>query len=212
MAKDVKRTYVSAKRQEQAKATRWTILQAATRLFVDNGYAATSIQTIADEAGVAVQTVYAVFGNKRELLIQLIEVAITGDDEPVPITERPEAQAIAAEPDPHRRATMDAAVSRSITQRVAPIVRVAREAAASDPQFAPLFEAMKATRREEMTVSARSLAGPGRLRVSTPQAAATLYVLYSPDVADLLVNDYGWSWDKYEKWLAMMLERTLIDE
>ena len=156
----VKRSYSSAKREAQARDTRRSILDAAHELFVASGYAATTIQAIAERAGVAVQTVYAVFGNKRELLRQLIESAITGDDEPVPITERAEAQAVAAEPDARRRAELDAALSRSITERVAPVLRVASEAAASDPELAAMMEAVKAARRQEMMASARMIAGP----------------------------------------------------
>ncbi len=88
---------------------------------------------------------------------------------------------------------MDAALSRSITERVAPLLRVAREAAASDPELARVLDAIKAARREEMVASARLVAGSGRLRMNDEQAAATLYVLYSPDVADMLMSDYGWS-------------------
>ena len=84
----VKRSYSSPKRQAQARETRRTILGAAHELFVAAGYAATTIQAIADEADVAVQTVYAVFGTKRELLRQLIEDTIKGDDEPEAVTGR----------------------------------------------------------------------------------------------------------------------------
>ncbi len=109
----VKRSYSSVRRQAQARETRQSILDAALELFVASGYAATSIQAIAERAAVAVQTVYAVFGTKRELLRQLIESTITGDDHPLPITERHEAQAVAAEPDGRRRAELDASLSRS---------------------------------------------------------------------------------------------------
>lgn len=206
----VKRTYSSAKRQAQARETRRSILDAAQELFVANGYAATTIQAIAERGGVAVQTVYAVFGNKRELLRQLIESAITGDDDPLPITERPEARAVAAEPDARRRAELDAALSRSITERVAPIVRVASEAAASDPEISTMMETVKAARRREMVASAEILAGSGDLRLEDEEAAATLYVLYSPAVADLLMGDYGWSGERYEKWLAHMIVSSVI--
>ncbi len=206
----VKRSYSSARREAQARETRRSILDTAHELFVAGGYAATTIQAIAERAGVAVQTVYAVFGTKRELLRQLIEATITGDDDPVPITERAEAQVIAAEPDPRRRARLDAAFSRSITERVAPIVRVAGEAAASDPELAAMMEAVKAARRKEMIASARIVAGPDRLRVSLDEAGATLYVLYSPQVADMLMGDYGWSPQRYEKWLARMILQSVI--
>lgn len=206
----VKRAYSSAKRQAQAAETRRSILDAAHELFVVDGYAATTIQAIAARAGVAVQTVYAVFGKKSELLRQLIERTITGDDEPLPITDRAEAQAVAGEPDARRRAELDAALSRSITQRVAPLVRVAEEAAASDPELAAMMDAVKAARRQEMIASARILAGPDGLRADHEDAAATLYVLYSPQVADMLMGDYGWSPERYEAWLARMLLEAVI--
>ena len=206
----VKRSYSSAKREAQARATRRSILDAAHELFVAGGYAATTIQAIAERAGVAVQTVYAVFGNKRELLRQLIESAITGDDEPVPITERPQAQAVAAEPDARRRAELDAAMSRSITERVAPVLRVAAEAAASDPELAAMMEAVKAARRKEMVAAARMIAGPDGPGKKGEEAAATLYVLYSPQVADMLMGDYGWSAKRYERWLARMILESVI--
>lgn len=207
----VKRSYSSARREAQARETRRSILAAAHELFVATGYAATTMQVIADRAGVAVQTVYAVFGNKRELLRQLIERTITGDDEPLPITERAAAQSIAAEPDARRRAERDAALSRSITERVAPIVRVAVEAAASDPELAAMMEAVKAARRQEMTASAGILAGPDGLRMAQEEAAATLYVLYSPQVADMLMGDYRWSPKRYEKWLARMILEAVLE-
>jgi len=206
----VKRSYSSARRQAQALETRRSILDAAHEVFVATGYAASTIQAIADRAGVAIQTVYAVFGTKRELLRQLIERTITGDDDPLPITHGAGARAIAAEPDPRKRAELDAALSRSITERLAPIVRVAMEAAASDPELAAMMETVKAARRQEMTASADLLAGPNGLRTDQEEAAATLYVLYSPQVADMLMGDYGWSPARYEKWLARMILEAVI--
>ena len=96
----VKRPYSSTRREAQARETRRSILEAAAELFVGSGYAATTIQAIADQGGVAVQTVYAVFGTKRELLRQLIESTITGDDDPDAITERPRSSASAPNPTP----------------------------------------------------------------------------------------------------------------
>lgn len=206
----VKRSYSSARREAQARETRRSILAAAHELFVAGGYAGSTIPVIAERAGVAVPTVYATFGNKRELLRQLIETTITGGDDALPITEGAEAQAIAAEPDARRRASLDAALSRSIIQRVAPIVRVATEAAASDPELAAMMETVKAARRKEMVASARILAGSDGLRGSHDEAAATLYVLHSPQVADMLMGDFGWSPQRYEKWLARMILETVI--
>lgn len=206
----VKRAYSSAKREAQARETRRSILDAAHELFIAVGYTATTIQAIAARAGVAVQTVYAAFGTKRELLRQLIETTITGDDDALPITERAEVQAVAAEPDARRRAELDAALCRSVTERVAPLVRVAEEAAASDPELAATMDAVKAARRREMIASAEIVGGPDGLRADPEDAAATLYVLYSPQVADMLMGDYCWSPDRYEKWLARMIVEAVI--
>ena len=208
----VKRSYSSTRREAQARETRRSILDAAHELFVATGYTATTIQAIAERGGVAVQTVYAVFGSKRELLRQLIERTIAGDDnDPLPMAERPAEQSIAAEPDARRRVELDAALARSIIERIAPIVRVAAEAAASDPELATMMEAVKAARREEMTTAARILAGRDGLRTDQQEAAATLYVLYSPQVADMLIADCGWSLERYEKWLARMILQAVLD-
>jgi TetR/AcrR family transcriptional regulator of autoinduction and epiphytic fitness len=204
-----RRRYTSAAREAQAAATRRSIIDAAHALFVAVGYAATTMRSVAAEAGVAVQTVFAVFGSKRELLRQVIEQAIMGD-ESLPVNENAGAMAIAAEPDPRQRAAMDAAMSRAIVERIGPIVRVAREAAASDPELARLLDTIKAARREEMVAAARVLAGPGGKRPEREEIAATLYVLYSPDVADMLMGDYGWSPARYERWLAEMIYKTVL--
>jgi hypothetical protein len=71
--------------------------------------------------------------------------------------------------------------------------------------------AVKAARRQEMTAATRILAGPDPLRTDEEQAAATLYVLYSPQVADMLIGDYGWSPDRYEKWLARMILQAVLE-
>ncbi len=207
---DVKRKYVSAKRDAQARATREAILAAAMHLFCANGYVATSMQAVADEAGVAVQTVYAVFGNKRELLRQSLESAVTGDASPEPVSERPDARAIAVERDPRLRAEMDAALASRISQRVAPIMRVLREAAAVDPEFAVTAREITKRRRKDMAAALQLLTGPDPVPTDSQAAIGTLYVLYSPEVFLALTSDLGWSVKRYERWLADMLYRTIL--
>lgn len=210
MPKPVKRSYVSAKRAAQAKATRESIVEVALRLFAAKGYVATTIQAIAEEAGVAVQTVYAVFGNKRELLRRALEAAVTGDAEPLPLPERPDFLAIAAEPDLRRRAAMDAALVARISPRLVPIVKVVREAAAVDPEFAAFAAEITARRRQDMAAAAEALAGPSGLKMGLEDAIGTLYILYSPDVFTALTEDLRWSIERYERWLAEMLYRTVM--
>lgn len=199
---------MSAKREAQARATRSAILDAAMRLFTTNGYTATTNQAIADEAGVAVQTVYSVFGSKRELLRQALEIAVSGEaDQP---DDRHDVQALATEPDPRRRVTMDAAMATRIASRIAPLARVIREAATTDPEFAETATAIRGQRRRDMVAAARLLAGEDGLKVSLEDAVGTLYVLYSPEVFTGLTEELGWSVSRYERWLATMLYRTLL--
>ena len=131
-----RRSYRSPRRAEQARATRRAIREAATRLFLEHGYAATRITQIASAAEVAPETVYATFKNKRALLKEAIDVAIAGDDDPVPVADRPWLDDVRAEPDPRRRTRMLSEDGFTRAVRVAPILEVLRSAAASDPDLA----------------------------------------------------------------------------
>src|SRR4051812_35234799 len=117
MPGDVKRRYDSPRRREQAAATRLAILEAAERLFAERGYVATSVGDIAAGAGVALKTVYAVFGTKPELLRALWNLRMHGDEKPTPVSERPAYRALLDEPDPARRLALLAANARAIRDR-----------------------------------------------------------------------------------------------
>ncbi len=210
MRPPVKRPYDSPKRAAQAQATRESIVAAATRLFTSQGYVGTTLRAIADEAGVAVQTLYATFGNKRELLRQVLEAAVTGDASPEPLPERSVFQEIADEPDPRRRAELDAAVSTQISLRLAPLMRVLREAAAADPEFEATAQTITAQRRADMAAAAGALTGRTIRGRELESLVGTLYVLYSPEVFLELTADLGWSVDRYERWLAEMLLQNVI--
>lgn len=209
-SKPPKRAYDSSKRQEQAQATRAAILDAARTLFVDRGFAATTLQAVADEAGVAVQTVYAAFGSKRELLRQVIGVAVVGDDEAVPLQERDEVQRIIAEPDQRTRAQMQATLITQILARVAPVAMVAREASGAHEEAAEQWRAFMAERRVGMEHAARTLAGKQKLRVPIDRAADIIHALWSPELYTILVRELGWTPQQYEEWMADTLERTLL--
>jgi AcrR family transcriptional regulator len=101
-----RRRYDASRRQEQARRSRWAVLQAARRLFLEHGYAATTMPAIATAAGVSVQSVYKAFGNKPALLKTVFDVAIAGDDEPVPMLQRAALGRIRAEPDPRRKLSL----------------------------------------------------------------------------------------------------------
>ena len=206
MPKPVKRKYSSPNRAAQAASTRAAITEAARRLFTSHGYVATTVQAIADEAGVAGQTVYAVFGNKRELLRQVLESAVSGG----PDEWADQLQAITAERDPRRRVELDAAISTQIAKRVAPIMRVLREAASADPEFAATMTQITDERRKEMRAAAQALAGADGLKIPLDEAVATLFVLYNPEVFTTLTTEFGWSEKRYERWLATALYRSLL--
>ena len=205
MAKVVKRAYSSAKREAQAEATRRSIVGAAYRLFTTKGYVATTIQAVADEGGVAVQTVYAIFGTKRELLRHVLESTVVGGRD----TEQT-SHAFEDEPDARRRAAMDAAIVAQTSKRLAPIVKVLNEAAAADPEFAATQQAIIAQRRVDMVDAAKLLAGDDGLKIPLEDAVGTLYMLYNPELFTHLTERLGWSEKRYEKWLATMLYRTLL--
>lgn len=205
-----KRSYDSTKRQAQARATRAAIRDAATRLFVERGYAATTIQAIADEAGVAPQTVYAAFKTKFAVLKESLEVSIVGDDEPIPLMERADIVTISDEPDQHQRARMQARAVAQIQQRAAPMSLVARDAASTDPEVAAFWELGKAQRHMGMSEAARGLAGDDGLRVPVDVASDVLWVIFSPDVFMQFTRDKGWSVERYEEWLRDTIERTLL--
>ena len=205
-----RRSYDSPKRQEQALATRRSILDAARKLFLDGGYAATTIQAIADAAGVAVQTVYAVFGNKRELLKQLVDVAVAGDDEPVALDDRFELQSIGEEPDQRRRVVFHARLMRQIMERAGALGAVARQATVVDPEFAELWDGQMRLRRVGMGNATRSIAGRDGLRVDVDTAADMLWSISGPEAYEMFIRDLGWSFDRYEDWLRDLIERMLL--
>jgi AcrR family transcriptional regulator len=206
-----RRAYHSPRRREQARSTRRRVLDAARDSFTQRGYVATTIEAIATRAEVSPETVYAVFGNKRSLLSELIDVSMAGDDAPVPILERAWVQGLRDEPDPRRRLRILARNGRLILERVAPIYEVLRGAASADPEIAALWELNKAQRfagqSELARILARDTLGAG---VTARVVADTLFAIGSPETYRLLVVDRGWSADRFERWYADTLARLLL--
>jgi AcrR family transcriptional regulator len=199
------------KRTEKARETRRRILRAAGDLFVEQGYGATSLQEVADRAGVAVQTIYFVFGNKRTLLKELSDVTIAGDDEPVATMDRPWFRdAMAAETaGAHLRAHVRG--TREILERVAAITNVWTTAVATDPEIAALWQDDEDPRFVVHAAAAKALvAKPGaRDDVAAEQAADVLFGVLSPELYLVFVRDRGWSPDTWEQWAAQTLHAQL---
>jgi len=213
MSSDVKptRSYESPRRREQAAATRQAILEAAERLFVDRGYVGTSVAAIAEEARVALKTVYAVFGTKAEVLRGLWNLRMRGDQEPVPMAERSWFREIISEPDPQRRLALVARNSRLVKERTAELTEIVRQAAPADPQIGALWERFQRELYEiGMRGIAKTLERDGALAVDLTTATDILWTLNHPDVYQLLVRQRRWSPERYERWLAAALRGQLL--
>ena len=208
-----RRAYDSPRRREQARATRHAVLEAARGLFTERGYVGTTIEAIAAGANVAPETVYAVFGTKRSLLSELVDVSIAGSDSAPPILEQDPAQQIRDEPDPHRRIRLLASLGRSILERRAAVDEVVRGAAAADPEIASLRDLGKAQRFAGQRELLRMVVGAAGLRegLDVETAADVLYAIGSPETYRLLVIDRGWSGPRFERWYAETLERLLLE-
>jgi AcrR family transcriptional regulator len=205
-----KRRYDSSGRQAQARRTREAILDAAQRQFLQGGYAATTIASIAGEAGVSVETVYKAFGGKPGLVRAIYERGLTGRG-PVPAFERADAMR-ERESDPETIMRNWGALTSEVSLVVSPILLLVRAAAASDPDMAALFEASNDTRDERARHHARFLKERGYLRQGVTLAEATdiLWTCTSPELYDLLVQQRGWSLPRFARFLADYMIATLL--
>jgi AcrR family transcriptional regulator len=216
MTEDVKprRRYNATRRQAQAAQTRQDILDAANRLFVEGGYAGTTLAAIARAAGVVVETIYRAYGSKAELFKAVVQAAVAGgaDRARVPVEQRPAIAAVIAETDPHRQLELYAATQPGIHARAGPLLRVLIGAAATDPELAELWTQIEKERLSGMGRFARLLADRGVLRpgLSAEEARDLLWTLNSLAVHDLLVRQRGWSPERYRDWLAAALARELL--
>jgi TetR/AcrR family transcriptional regulator of autoinduction and epiphytic fitness len=210
---DVKTPASGGRRQKRARQTRRSILAAAHELFVRQGYARTTIQQIADQADVAWQTVYAVFGSKPAILSAVFDVAVAGDDEPVPVPERPFVHAIAEAGDPLAKARIFARHLREAGERIAPVLSVIESAATTDPEIADVWRELQAQRLRGMTMAARGFQKQGALRpgLSVGRAADILWFYTGPWAYRSFVTDGGWSLDEYEAWIGDTLYNQVMN-
>lgn len=175
-------------------ATRQRIVEAATRLFVADGYLSTTITAIAQAAGTGVQTVYLAFGSKAAILKTAIDVAVAGDYEDIPASRRPEADAAREAPDAPSMLDIFLEVGLSSTERAGPMYQVCR-AASADPEVAKLLTDIDRQRRASWQTAAEWLSDRAGLRpgLTAERASDILYALVSPDMWRTLVAECGWS-------------------
>jgi AcrR family transcriptional regulator len=201
------------RRSERAEATRRRVVEAANRLFVDRGYRATTIESIADAADVSVETVYKRFGNKAGLLKAAREVAVAGAPEPQAFFTFPSApidEAISAASGQKAQLRTLAELSSRRLERLAPFHRMLRNAGTGDPELADFVANDHANRREAQRANIRSIARDRPLRMGVDEAADTYSALANPDVYLLLIDHFGWTAEGYQAWLTNTVVRLLL--
>lgn len=208
-----RRSYDSPVRQAKARHTERLVLAAAHELLLTQGWAGTTMTAIAARAGVSPTLLYKTYGTKAALAKRLYDITLIGDDEPVPLNQRPEIAAIIAEPDPRRKIAAYVHLGRTINERLGPLTaRLQAGAAAGD---ADLAELVARTDRERMIGNsgiARQLAEYGALRqgLTVERATDIIWVLFSPEVMLRLTADRGWSFDETETLLTDQLCAALL--
>ena len=201
------------RRRKRAQATRARVLEAARALFVDRGYVATTIDAIARDADVAPETIYASFGNKRAMLAAIVDLAISGGAADTPVMSQTWVHDLRDEPDPQRRVATLAGNGRAILERRHAIDEVVRNAAASDPEIAAMYQAGKEQRYAGQRELVRMVIGDASLRpgVDLDTAADLVYAVGSPETYRSLVIDRGWTGERFERWYGETIDGILFE-
>jgi AcrR family transcriptional regulator len=207
-----KRKYDSSRRKEQAHQTRLQIANAARKLFFERGYAGATIEAIAEEAGVATETIYAIFGSKRKILAFLLDISVGGDDQPVRLLDRAGPQAVMSETKQIRQMELFSQDITGILSRAAPVSEILRSAAKLEPEIDALLKRMLKQRLQNMTRFIQSVAANGPLRegMNEKEAADIVWAITSPELFQLFTVDRGWSQEKYTQWLSQALTCLLL--
>lgn len=211
--KSGRRDYRSALRERQAAATREAILDAARELFLEHGYGATTIEQIAERAGVSKPTVFAAVGNKQAVITALRTLALRGDEEPETVAQRESWQRILLEPDPYRAIELEAQHLAELWSRWAELKEVLRGAASSGE---PTLRELWATGEQQRITAARRLVdalaakGPLRDKLDRRTAIDAAWLHTAPENYHALVNQRGWSISRYRRWLTDTLAHALL--
>ena len=201
-----------AARQARTRRTRAAVVDAARALFVERGYAATTIEAISARSDTPQATVYRHFNSKLGILKAVLDVSIAGDDQAVAMLDRPHVRSLLSDGDPKKQLAGFAALLRDLMARTAPVHRILADAARSDADAASLLAVFARQRHEGQRRIARSLARSKSLRSGLRErdAADLIHALASPEVYSLLVLDRGWSGERYEHWIRAILTDQLL--
>ena len=198
------RAYRSPIRAESRRRTVRRCVEAAADLFLAQGYAATTIDAVADRAGVARRTVFTAVGGKVELLKLAYDWSLVGDDAPVSMAERPEILAIAAERSPHRAVELWAEHVTTVASRSTPLLLVLIAAADTDPEAASLHRTAAADARRGSAMFVQHLMRIGTLRegLDLDRATDLVWGLLHPGVYDRMVRRGSWTDAHFTEWLT----------
>ena len=211
---EARRPYRSTLREEQARATRRAIVEAGAALFVERGFAGTTVDAIAERAGVSRKTVFTSVGGKVAVLKDAFDWALAGDDAPVPLGDRPAVRDFLTETDPATAVEKWARVMSEIAGRLAYIHPALVAAADVDPEAAELNETSERNRLHGARTFVRHLRDNGGLRedVSVKRGAAVAALLMDPLGYRRLVLGDGWREKEYAAWVARMAAASLLRE
>jgi AcrR family transcriptional regulator len=196
--------------QARTRLARAAVVDAARTLFLERGYGATTIDAISALSDVPPATVYRLLSSKRGILKALLDVSIAGNDEAIPMADRPPVRSLLADPDPRNMVAGFVGIAAQVNVRTAAIYRILVSAAASDPDAATLLDELTRQRQQGQGRVARALARARALRPTLRErdAGDIIHALVSPEVYGLLVVDRGWPPERYETWLT----ETLVDQ
>ena len=201
---EVKRSYDASGRREQARARRLAVVLAARDLFERDGFRPTTIAAIAARAGVSAESVYKGFGTKAALAKAVFDLVIAGDDEPVPVAERPAMQAVRDEPDLRRKIAMFVAGLAQRQARSAGVQILIRDGRHVDDSLVPVWAKLTDEGLAGMTMLGRNLLETGQLRdgIDLDEVRDVLWNYLSIDHYERLVRTQRWSLERYSRWLA----------
>jgi AcrR family transcriptional regulator len=206
-----RRKYDNSRRRADAAARQRSIIEAATALFVEQGFGATSIDQIAAAADVSPQTIYATYGSKAAVLSRAIDVAVVGDFDETPLMQRAPALSETSGEQHLLHFATAARFVRAMHDRVAPLMRVMEQAVSTDAGLGELRTRLLHRIRESCALWIAQL-GPTALRpgLSEDQATDVMFTVQAPYLYSMYTVDLGWSPDRYEEWLAHAMPRLLL--
>jgi AcrR family transcriptional regulator len=209
---EVKRSYDASGRREQAQARRRAVVVAARALFERDGFRPTTIAAVAERAGVSAESIYKGFGTKAALAKAVFDFVIAGDDEPVPVWQRSEADAIRAEPDVRRKLIMYTRGLAARQQRSAKVQILIRDGGHTDESLAALWRQLLAERLTGMTMLGRHLIESGQLGkgVELDEVRDILWTYTAVELYELLVLERGWPLNRYAEWIARAVTAALV--